>query len=451
MDRNPSKEIAPLGFQMTRSVLLGGAAALTWLFAVAAAHAVQANWPQTNHDGGRTGFNPKESTISASNVSGLQMVWGQGVAGDVTSFALNKGTLYFQGGSPSVLTAVNANTGAVNWTVSTGNDGGGNANIAVDKSGVYGGCSQTDTSSGTPDGAVCAYNPSTGALRWVYCACASGGDAAVVQALTYDNGVLYFGYAHHVDGVLGLEEYVVAVDAASGTQLWATDFGSTNAAGSLGNSPVTVGAGNVYVSCAVSGSTAALCALAQANGSLTWHYDLNPIANGLDDIGLAERNNSVYANINGAAAQIAALDATTGAVKWSIAEQGVCCGAPPPAVDGPALFVPFRDPQNNLASTIVALKTRTGKQLWKADANGACASPSVANGVVYEKNCGGDNTVTVSAFNAKTGAFLWSNPDAAGGHYPPPIIANGTVYIANISHQNYNIAAFQLPGAKEHR
>src|SRR5581483_1662930 len=117
----------------------------------------------------------------------------------------------------------------------------------------------------------------------------------------------------------------------------------------------------------------------------------------------------------------------------------------PPAVSDNALYVPFKDPQNGFAPTIVALELAKGKQQWKADAGAACASPSVANGVVYEKNCGGSNTVTVSAFSAQNGTLVWNNPDGAAGHYAPPIIANGTVYVANIATgQGFNIAAFRL-------
>lgn len=419
------------------------------MLAFAAAHpaaAKKVSWPQTNHDGARTGYNPDETTISAANVPTLQMVWSQSIPGEVTSFVLNHKSLYFQGGTPSVLTAVTASTGAIRWSVTSGNDNGGNASMASDKTAIYAGCSQPDTVSGT-DGAICAYDPKTGTVLWHYCVCDSGGDAFVAEPLTYDKGVLYLGYGHRVNGVLGLEEYVVALDARSGTEIWSRDFGSTNGAGALGASPIVADEKNVYFSCAVTSTEAALCALSKANGDLAWHYDLNDLGSGgLDDIGLAASNKIVYANINGAAAQIAALNAVTGKVNWTIPETGVCCGAAPPAVTGTDLYVPFKDPQNGLTPTIIALSAKKGKQEWKADSGAACSSPSVANGVVYEKNCGGSNTVTVSAFDATTGTFLWSNPDGAAGHYPPPIVADGTLYVANIATGlGFNIAAFRPP------
>ena len=74
------------------------------------------NWAQTYHDGGHTGYNSKETTLTTGNVGSLQLLWAASVSGGVTGFALSSGAIYAQGegGSQGAnLVRLNAATGAV--------------------------------------------------------------------------------------------------------------------------------------------------------------------------------------------------------------------------------------------------------------------------------------------------------------------------------------------------
>ena len=62
--------------------------------------------------------------------------------------------------------------------------------------------------------------------------------------------------------------------------------------------------------------------------------------------------------------------------------------------------------------------------------------PVVANGVVYRGEVDG----VLSAFNAQTGAKLWSIA-LRGDLYPPPAVANGVVYIGSSSRIVYALNA----------
>ena len=95
-----------------------------------------------------------------------------------------------------------------------------------------------------------------------------------------------------------------------------------------------------------------------------------------------------------------------------------------------------------------AFNATTGAPLWSAATGicGACtgrplASPAVANGVVYQSAHDG----TLNAFNAGTGARLWSTATGAATA-SSAVVANGVVYVGDA---NGNLDAFSVTnGAK---
>jgi len=127
----------------------------------------QVNWSQTYFNSAHIGFNAKETTISTGNVGNLTSLWGQNVTGGVTGLALGKGMIFAQGSNssgPPTLVAMNAATGSVLWTITTGYDGYAlNGTVATGMANVYVGCGTTNT--GNPGG-VCAFSGANGKPRW---------------------------------------------------------------------------------------------------------------------------------------------------------------------------------------------------------------------------------------------------------------------------------------------
>jgi outer membrane protein assembly factor BamB len=89
---------------------------------------------------------------------------------------------------------------------------------------------------------------------------------------------------------------------------------------------------------------------------------------------------------------------------------------------------------------VYALDAATGAVKWTAITGGAVeSSPAVANGVVY---IGAWDDHTVYALDAGSGATLWTK--TTGGYiYPSPAVANGVLYIGSGDAKMY---AFALPG-----
>ena len=105
-----------------------------------------------------------------------------------------------------------------------------------------------------------------------------------------------------------------------------------------------------------------------------------------------------------------------------------CCGKPRlarspvrlPVANG----VVYISSGNGAASnSTYALNATTGAILWSVDLKGGNgSSPAVANGVVYLGTANG----IMYALDASTGAALWS--DKLVGTLTSPVVANGVVY-----------------------
>jgi outer membrane protein assembly factor BamB len=370
-------------------------------------------------------YNGAETTISASNISGLQLQWGQGVAGGVTAFALDAGTIYAQGqgqgSNDPNLAAIDAATGATLWTVTTGNDGTGGNGIAIGGGFVFAGCSFDDPGGSTAYGAVCAYRHSNGHLVWHFanpCNCLP--EAAVIAPLVYSDGVVYFGYGN---GGAGGSEYLVAVDATSGDVLWTYVTGTSN---TMGTAPVTVGNGMVYFTCG-GNQFSGICAISQSTQELVWSYNF-----GTGTMGLTLGGTVLYVNA-GAAGEFAALNATTGALLWTVAGNS---SAFPVSLAKGIIYATGSD------GYVHALHASNGHQLWSAYL-ASTSSVSLANGVLYDEQQGSNNPPT-AAYAVSDGSLLWSVAAPASTLHPPPLIANGTLYITNASCGS--VCAYRLPG-----
>ena len=161
--------------------------------------APETDWPQFHFDAAHTGYNPNETTLGASNVSGLNRQWATALGpGGESSPAVVGGTV-FVGADDANLRAVDAVTGAVRWTATTG------AAIVLSSPAVADG----RVFIGSSDQKLYAFDASTGAQLWN-----TSTDAAVASPPTVADGTVY-----------AASDKLYALDPATGQVRWTADTG----------------------------------------------------------------------------------------------------------------------------------------------------------------------------------------------------------------------------------
>ena len=393
----------------------------TWLVAAMglaiSLPATAANWAQAFYSPGHTAFNPGETTLSPTNVSGLQLLWGNSSVGGATNVALVDGTLYVEGGTNNdQIAAIDAATGSTLWSVANG-DGSVPAvsGIAVGSGLVHAACGLTD-SGGRGYGTICAYRRANGKLAWKYSSGCNCAPEVFVSPFVLSDSTLYFGY--YSGGAYGTQVFA-AVDAQTGGTIWTDNTGNL---GSVGPGAPAVGNGYVYFDCYLSNNDfQGICALSQSDGSLSWSLNLDSGASGLTAL-----QNNLFVNALGES-EVLALDGATGAQLWSYPYSSSPSGPDfPPALAKGVLYV--LDGNNNM----YALHAGSGKLIWSG-ASENVSTPSVANGVLYaDGGAHRDTDPTVYAYSTQTGDVLWRAPTRTWTALdPPPLVANGTLYLTN--------------------
>jgi outer membrane protein assembly factor BamB len=376
------------------------------------------SWIQTWFSEGHTNANTVETTLSPTNVTNLQLQWGASVAGGATAIAYGapENVIYAQGqgagGSDPNLVAIDAASGATLWTVTTGNDGSFPGAIALGNGFVFAGCVYNPIHE-VSAGAICAYGRPHGILAWRWadeCNCEPPSGAQ--SSLVYSDNVLYVAYGHGGSQDTA-DEYLVALNAQTGKEIWTYMTGYDN---SIGSAAPVVGNGMVYFGCSPSGGPDGVCALNTSNGSFVWSAGF-----GTTTLGLTLSQNVLYVN-GGSANEVVALNATTGATLWTTS---MASSSDPVSIYKGYLYVTGSD--NNLYK----LFATSGKQAasWPK-AIGSFSSVSIANGVLYADNQG-SNSPETTAYAVTTGAPLWNTDDSASTLHPPPIVANGVLYTTN--------------------
>jgi outer membrane protein assembly factor BamB len=322
-------------------------------------------------------WNPYETVLGVGNVGGLELKWANPIGGSVAAVA--NGVVYV--GSGNNVYALNASTGALLWSYTTGF-------FVVSSPAVANGVVYV----GSLDKHFYALNASTGALLWSY---AAGGLLYPSPAVA--NGVVYVGGCSVTN--------LCALNASTGALLWSFATGQM-----LFSSPA-VANGVVYIN-AEQGNLSALNA---STGTLLWSYNAGGsmfsspvVANGVVYVA-SDGNGNIYA-----------LNASTGALLWSYFT-GFPVVSSTPAVANGVVYISSAD------GNFFALNASTGALLWSFAADG---SPAVANGVVYvgsHTDNGVDYAGNLYALNASTGALLWSSTAANG----TPAVVNGTLYVGS--------------------
>jgi outer membrane protein assembly factor BamB len=258
------------------------------------------------------------------------------------------------------------------------------------------------------DGKLHALDGNTGQELWNFPPDALDGDFADATPAVA-KGIVYF-------GVNRGGPVVYAVDAATGVRIWS--HGGPLA--QIISSP-TVLEDRVYLAF----TDGTIRALDAATGQIIWSvaqdqgaYSSPAVAGGRLYIALHNRG-------------LLALDATNGATLWLAPIPGPQWSSP--AVDNGRVFVGSRDDHK-----VYAFDAVTGQALWTATTSDwVHSSPAVANGVVYIGNEAGD----LHAFNAAIGALIWRTSLTNTGIFNGPTVANGVVYAAGEDDNLYAVDA----------
>ena len=264
--------------------------------------------------------------------TGIHISSGPAVAG---------GTVYV-GSDAGMVYALDAATGHLHWTFSTGGDIITSPAVAVAGSTVY---------IATVGGQVYALDAATGQVRWTDAT--GGGNGNTSWAMTVAGSTVYIG---------SYDNKVYALDAATGNPRW------TFATGSQVESSPAVAGGTVYTG-SLGGTVYALDA---TTGNTRW---TDTYGGSIDSSpGVAVAGSTVY--IGSDVGKVYALDAATGHPRWTYTTEGHIITSP--AVAGGIVYVGTED------GTVYALDAATGNPRWTYATGGeVTVSPAVAGGTVY--------------------------------------------------------------------
>ena len=365
-----------------------------------------ADWTQFMRDNMQR-WNPYETILNANNVGGLQAKWVTRITDccytgpPESSPAVANGFVYvgsptippFAGGPSNAVYALNASTGAILWSYTTGS--AVVSSPAVANGVVY---------FGSDDFNVYALNASTGAKLWSYAT-----RFYVESSPAVANGVVYAGCGANL----------CALNASTGAKLWSyADAGGTPA----------VANAVVYVGC-----SDGLCALNASTGAKLWS---NPDAGGTP----AVANGVVYV---GFGPYVYALNASTGAKLWSTCDPEYCGYSTfgTPAVANGVVFIPTGQGE------LFELNASTGAVLWGPFYVTQQSSPSIVDGVVYltAGDAGGNLNVYALSLLGSADLFLRIRPTPETVHQGDLITYAFPVWNLGPNNADYEVLNTQVP------
>ena len=310
-------------------------------------------------------------------------------------------------------------------------DGVASGAIAVSGGAVYLACKNSGgepTPTGPPD--LRALNTTTGSLIWRTTLAGVPTSPAVGNGIWGGNGLVFT----TIPGAGDAPARLIALNAADGTAAWALNL--------PGHVPSSATLGNAIPPAGGSGEGALFVTLTDTHKVVSVSVGGSVIATSsaaLYDTATSEGNGLVY--VGQSDGSVAALNASTLAPVWS-----TLVTAPPnasvvgaPAVSGTRVFA------NTANGGVAAFDAASGARLWTDSlvSDTALDSPAVANGVAYVTEYNGSQTLAL-ALNAATGSVDWTfTPDAMWkGSGSGPIVANGVLWYDNgVSTDAVNIAS----------
>jgi outer membrane protein assembly factor BamB len=390
-------------------------------------HAKIVNWPQAGFDSGHSGYNPKETTLSPSNVAGLTELWSTNTGNGNTTYGLISAGGVLYGMSYTELYALNPSTGVPIWTA-TAYAGNGSTVPAVAGNLVLADCG---TSAGNQ---LCAFTRKNGSQVWSApgCQCNIFTSPTVYKKLAYAE----FGYGGTTWD---------ALQAQSGDVRWDYAVGNHCVAGNSNNAdPVANGSAYYTVGCQGTDGQTSLCQFNAQNGGPGWCTPLSIAGCSVaSTLGVTEASDTLFANLQAYGScveQLVAFDAKTGVQEWAVDMTGNNSLHSQPAVAKGVVYE-YDD------SGVQAFSAKKGTLLWTQSSADSYSGVdvSVANGVVYA-GCYHDDG-ELCALDAKNGNVLWSS-GIGGGGYTTPIVLNGVLYG---SCGQSDFCAFGLPQDRRHR
>ncbi len=351
----------------------------------AAAANAGTNWTQVGFNAQHTGDNPVETVITRSNVGHLDRAFDTRIATGPDPIVAN-GVVYLADSEDGNVQAIDAGSGAVDWTrdaCNTGEDTTAPAfaagkvwvglddpgTAALSASGTSVACFESDLYTSPPstahgivyaggtDGVVVAINATTRKTLWQQCLqCApSGGPSLATPAVSTDGKWLYIGSPETGD--------VYKLNATTGALVW------THYVDSCGESAVAVSGSSLFVSgCAV-------YALSATTGAQLWHS--TKIGSTISMPALA--GGMVYVTAFGNYSGTFALNASTGKTVWS--QAGFLGQLYAPTIADGVVYVDFPE-----ISSLVMYNSTTGEQIGSLEApleRAFTGSATVVNGRVY--------------------------------------------------------------------
>lgn len=336
---------------------------------------VRTDWAQQGYGAANKAFNPYENVLSPQNVAALGQVWSvTGTFGPPTEYE-GKLLIPVETGKANVA-ALNPGSGTTIWSKTVSSIDGG-------------GLSEAGGSVFFGNGAsIEALKVSNGAVAWT----ANEGQI-IVGPVTAAAGAVYAG---------GASGTLFALNESTGATLWT---GKAAENGTFGRPTVAnaFGQETVYAPCG-----AGLCVLNETG-------DVYDATDAGAPTPMTVSNGSVFFGDNQGTLWSYPIDSDLAVF---LSGQGSFTAAPAAAND--ALYA---GSQTNL----YAFDQQLG-QIWSADVE-ASSQPAVANGVVYV----GDSLGSLYAFNAASGALLWSAQIKTLAPITGNIVVNGMLFATDAS------------------
>jgi outer membrane protein assembly factor BamB len=365
-------------------------------------------WAQYRAGPAGTGFNAVESTLSRDNVARLAPAWSRqvgwiepsrysGVYAGVDSLSpLARSGSDLAVASPGGSVVLNATTGALRVPIqhspaSPNND----QSVAIADGRIV--LSGGGTS--TPAGKFSVHDLASGASIWEGGGCDFGPSAPVVSGgRFYSVSVACVGTHPVILGSRRLDDLSVS---------WSAYSCCDSAA-----APAVAGDTAYFQEIQPPSYQRQLAALDSATGAVRWTVPLDPIQCG--DTGQVVSEGRLY--VRGKT-----FDATTGTKLW---DWPTCAASSVVTVTPDTLYVPYRSSTG--ASRLQAVDAATGAARWSIPWNENVSTlpsiPAAANGLLFA--AGGDKLV---ARDASNGAVLWRSP-AITGTFSDPIVSDGMIF-----------------------
>jgi outer membrane protein assembly factor BamB len=344
-----------------------------------------ADWPQYRYAADRSGFNPAETTLNASNVSQLVLSWRTTIGNAPLSTPVVAGGAVYVGSNDGNLYALNASTGAILWNGHTGASIPRSPAVAGDRVFV-----------GSDDAKVYAFPTSCATPCAPLWATATAGRISADPAIS--NGVVYVGAGSGAEGDLW------AFDSVTGAVVWTAH---------LPGAPVGIAVESGVVFTSDGSSLYAFPTSCSTPCAPLW---LGQGAGGKPAVGGgAVFIDSRFVNIFKAFPATASCS-TPCAPLWTAFTNSGTSRAP--AIAGSSVYLSEGD--GTLAAFPVLCATNCAPS-WTASIGGY--DPAVANGVIYIGT--GD---ALDMLDSSTGTMLFSIP--TGSPSVSPAIVNGSVYIS---------------------